>query len=127
TIETPFPRMTWAEAMERFGSDRPDLRYALEIFDASDVFRPIDFAITRSALEAGGRVRGIRIPGGAELSRKQVDALEELARGAGASGLLRLKRDAASGELSGPLARHLGAPETGRLGLEPGDLALFVA
>ncbi len=127
TIETPFPRMTWAEAMERFGSDRPDVRYALEIFDASDVFRPIDFAITRSALEAGGRVRGIRIPGGGELSRKQVDALEELARGAGASGLLRLKRDASSGELSGPLARHLGAPEVERLGLEPGDLALFVA
>jgi aspartyl-tRNA synthetase len=126
TIETPFPRMTYAEAMERFGSDRPDTRYALEIFDASDVVRPMDFGITRSALEAGGRVRGIRIPGGAELSRKQVDALEELARGAGASGLLRLKRDA-SGELSGPLARHLGPSEVERLGIEPGDLALFVA
>jgi aspartyl-tRNA synthetase len=126
-IETPFPRITYSDAMERFGSDRPDMRYALEIFDASDVFRPIDFGITRSALEAGGRVRGIRIPGGAELSRKQVDALEELARGAGASGLLRLKREAASGELSGPVARYLGPPEVERLGIEPGDLALFVA
>jgi aspartyl-tRNA synthetase len=71
-------------------------------------------------------VRGIRIAGGGELSRKQVDALEELARGAGASGLLRLKRDAV-GEISGPLARHLAPSDVERLGLEPGDLALFVA
>ena len=126
-IETPFQRMTYAEAMERFGSDRPDTRYSLEIFDASELFRPLDFGITRSALEAGGRVRGIRIPGGAELSRKQVDTLEELARGAGASGLLRLKREAASGEVSGPVARFLGQAEVERLGLERGDLALFVA
>ncbi|HET7622868.1 MAG TPA: aspartate--tRNA ligase [Gemmatimonadaceae bacterium] len=126
-IETPFPRITYTEAMERFGSDRPDMRYALEIFDASDFFRPLDFGITKSALEAGGRVRGIRIPGGAELSRKQVDSLEELARGAGASGLLRLKREAATGELSGPVAKFLEPSDAERLGLEPGDLALFVA
>ncbi|HEU4584318.1 MAG TPA: aspartate--tRNA ligase [Gemmatimonadaceae bacterium] len=126
-IETPFPRITYGEAMERFGSDRPDMRYALEIVDASDVFRSIDFGITRTALEAGGRVRGIRIPGGAELSRKQVDALEELARGAGASGLLRLKREATSGELSGPVARFLQSADVERLGIEPGDLMLFVA
>ena len=126
-ISTPFPRITYVEAMERFGSDRPDMRYALELFDASDVFRSSDFGITRTALEAGGRVRGIRVPGGAELSRKQVDSLEELARGAGASGLLRLKREAASGELSGPVAKHLGPDAAERLGLESGDLALFVA
>jgi len=126
-IETPFPRITYAEAMERFGSDRPDMRYALEIFDASEVFRPIDFGITRSALESRGRVRGIRIPGGAELSRKQVDSLEELARGAGASGLLRLKREAATGVLSGPVAKYLEQADAERLRLEPGDLALFVA
>ena len=127
-IPIPFPRITYAEAMERFGSDRPDMRYALEISDASDVFRAADFGITRAALEAGGRVRGIRIPGGAELSRKQVDGLEELARGAGASGLLRLKREAGgSGELSGPAARYLGPDAARDLALEPGDLALFVA
>ena len=127
-IPIPFPRITYAEAMERFGSDRPDMRYALEIFDASDVFRPADFGITRAAMNAGGRVRGIRIPGGAELSRKQVDGLEELARGAGASGLLRLKREAGGpGELSGPAARYLGPDAARDLALEPGDLALFVA
>jgi aspartyl-tRNA synthetase len=126
-IETPFPRISYSEAMERFGSDRPDMRYGLEIIDASDTFRPIEFGITRSALEAGGRVRGIRIPGGAELSRKQVDALEALARGAGASGLLRLKREAAGGELSGPVAKYLESSDADRLGLAPGDLALFVA
>jgi aspartyl-tRNA synthetase len=126
-IEIPFPRITYADAMERYGSDRPDVRYALEIFDASEVFRPVDFGITRSALVAGGRVRGILVPGGAALSRKQVDTLEELARGAGASGLLRLKREASTGELSGPVARYLGPADVERLGLAPGDLALFVA
>ena len=65
SVPDTIPRLTYAEAMERFGSDRPDTRYGLEIFDASDVFRGADFGITRTALEQGGRVRGIRIPGGA--------------------------------------------------------------
>ncbi|HEU4640983.1 MAG TPA: aspartate--tRNA ligase [Gemmatimonadaceae bacterium] len=124
-IETPFPRMRHAEAMERYGSDKPDVRYGLELFDASDVFRETDFSIARAALDAGGRVRGIRIPGGATLSRKQVDELEALAKGAGASGLLRLKRE--KGELTGPAAKFLGAGAADRLGLVDGDLALFVA
>jgi aspartyl-tRNA synthetase len=74
-IEIPprFDRLTYADAMERFGSDRPDLRYDLELFDASDAFRGTEFSITTSALNAGGRVRGLRIPGGGALSRKQVD------------------------------------------------------
>jgi aspartyl-tRNA synthetase len=124
-ISAPFPRMTYAEAMERYGSDRPDVRYGLEIFDASELFRASEFAITRSALEAGGRVRGIRIPGGATLSRKQVDELEAVAKGAGASGLLRLKRE--NGELAGPAAKFLGAGAAEQLGMADGDLALFVA
>ncbi|HEX5437476.1 MAG TPA: aspartate--tRNA ligase [Gemmatimonadaceae bacterium] len=124
-IATPFPRMSYAEGMERYGTDRPDTRYGLEIFDASDLFRGADFAITRAALEQGGRVRGIRVPGGARLSRKQVDGLEELARGAGARGLLRLKRQ--QGQLEGPVARYLGADAAARLGLEEGDLCLLVA
>ncbi|HET7564806.1 MAG TPA: aspartate--tRNA ligase [Gemmatimonadaceae bacterium] len=124
-IRTPFPRMTYAEAMERYGSDRPDVRYGLEIFDASDVFRSVDFGITRTALERGGRVRGIRVPGGASLSRKQVDSLETLAKGAGASGLLRLKR--VNGALEGPAAKFLSAEQGEQLGLTDGDLALFVA
>ena len=99
-IPTPFPRMKYADAMERYGTDRPDLRYGLEIFDATDVFRGVGLRRSRrSAIEGGGRVRGIRIPGGAALSRKQVDELEALAKGAGAAGLLRLKRE--KGELDG--------------------------
>jgi aspartyl-tRNA synthetase len=123
--QTGFRRMTYAEAMERYGSDRPDLRYGLEIVDASDVFRGADFAITKGALEKGGRVRGIIVPGGASLSRKQVDELEAGAKSAGAMGLLRLKF--VGGQLDGPVAKFLGADAAGRLGLRDGDLALFVA
>ena len=124
-IATPFPRMTYADAMERYGSDRPDLRYDLEIADVSAVFAGADFVVTRSALESGGRVRGIVVPGGARLSRKQVDELEALARGAGAGGLLRLKR--VNGQLEGPAAKFLSGGAADALSLADGDLGLYVA
>jgi aspartyl-tRNA synthetase len=124
-VDVPFRRMTYAEAMERFGTDRPDLRYALEIRDATDLFRGSDFAIVRSAIDRGGRVRAIRIPGGAMLSRKQVDELEGIAKGAGAGGLLRLKR--VNGALEGPAAKFVTADGLGALALDDGDLAVMVA
>jgi aspartyl-tRNA synthetase len=125
-VPPEFPRVTHAEAMERYGSDRPDTRYGLELIDATEVFRGADFGITRSAIEAGGRVRGIRIPGGAAaLSRKLQDEIEADAKKAGAMGLLRLKYTA--GALEGPIAKFLGEGSAGALGLEEGDLALFVA
>ena len=124
-VAPPFRRMAYADAMERYGIDRPDLRYGLEIFDASENFRGIDFAITRSALEQGGRVRGIRIPGGGSLSRKQLDEIEAGAKSAGASGLLRIK--VAQGKLEGPVAKYLPVDAGERLGLGDGDLAVFVA
>jgi aspartyl-tRNA synthetase len=121
-----FPRMTYADAMERYGSDRPDTRYALEIIDATAVFAGADFAITRTAIEQGGRVRGIRIPGGAAaLSRKHQDEIEADAKKAGALGLLRLKY--VNGGLEGPIAKFLGDGSAAALGLQDGDLALFVA
>jgi aspartyl-tRNA synthetase len=120
-----FGRMTHAEAMERFGCDRPDMRYELEIFDASDAFRGSDFAITQAALESGGRVRGLRIPGGAALSRKKVDELETVAKSAGASGLLRVKH--ANGVLEGPAAKFVSEEGRAVLALNDGDLALMVA
>jgi aspartyl-tRNA synthetase len=123
-VPTDFPRLSYAECMERFGCDRPDMRYGLEIFDASDVFRGADFGITKSALEAGGRVRGIRVPGGASLSRKQVDEIEAEAKKAGAGGLLRIKL--ANGALDGP-GKFLAEGSAAKLGLAEGDLALFVA
>ena len=124
-VRTPFPRMTYAESMDRFGTDRPDLRYGLELFDASDVFRGVDFGITKAALEKGWRIRGIRIPGAAAWSRKQVDELEALAKGAGIGGLLRFTR--ANGALGGQHAKFLDAAGGERLGLADGDLALLAA
>jgi aspartyl-tRNA synthetase len=120
-----FQRLRHADAMERFGSDKPDMRYGVEIFDATDVFRSADFGITRSAIEQGGRVRGIRVPGGAALSRKQVDEVEAEAKKAGAFGLLRLKL--VNGALEGPVAKFLGEGAASRLQLTEGDLGLFVA
>jgi aspartyl-tRNA synthetase len=125
-IPAHFPRMSFADAMERYGSDRPDIRYGLELFDASDVFRGADFGITRSALDQGGRVRGIRIPGGAAaLSRKHQDEIEAEAKKAGALGLLRLKL--VNGVLEGPAAKFLAEGAAARLGLGEGELALLVA
>ena len=124
-IRTPFPRMTYAEAMERYGCDRPDLRYGLEIHDFSDVFRGTEFGIAQAAFASGGRIRGIRVPGGATLSRKQVDEIEAIAKGAGAGGLLRLKRVGDS--LEGPPAKFLGTDAAKRLELADGDLCLLVA
>ncbi|MEA2722566.1 MAG: aspartyl-tRNA synthetase [Gemmatimonadales bacterium] len=124
-VKLPIQRMRYAEAMETYGSDKPDLRYGLPIFDATEVFRDADFSITRSAIEAGGRVRGIKVPGGAALTRKQVDEVEAAAKALGAAGLLRLK--AAGGSLEGPAAKYLPAGAAERLALSDGDLCLLVA
>jgi aspartyl-tRNA synthetase len=124
-LSLPIPRLRHSDAMEKYGTDKPDLRYGLEIFDATEIFRPADFTVTRKAIEAGGRVRGIVVPGGAVLSRKQLDEVESAAKSLGAAGLLRLKLT--SGALEGPAAKFLPAEAAGRLGLRDGDLALLVA
>ena len=125
TVPATIPRMPYAEAMERYGIDRPDLRYDLALSDVSEVFRGAEFVVTKSVLDAGGRVRGLRVPGGASLSRKQVDEVEAAAKSAGALGLLRLKR--VNGALEGPAAKFLGEGAADRLGLSDGDLGLYVA
>jgi aspartyl-tRNA synthetase len=117
--------MAYADAMERYGIDRPDMRYGLEIADVSGAFRDAEFTVTKSALASGGRVRGIRVPGGASLSRKQLDEIEAVAKTAGAAGLLRLKR--VNGVLEGPAAKYLGEGAADRLGLADGELGLYVA
>src|SRR5205814_1566192 len=124
-VRPSFERLRYADAMERFGSDRPDTRYGLELFDASEAFRGSDFAVTNAALGAGGRVRGLKIPGGAALSRKQVDDLEVIAKSAGAGGLIRLKRGATGVE--GPAAKFLTGAGAQRLGIGEGELCLLVA
>jgi aspartyl-tRNA synthetase len=124
-VDLPFPRMKYSDAMERYGSDKPDLRFGLEIEDFTEAFRGVDFTITRDAIGKGGRVRGIRVPGGAALSRKQVDEIESAAKTLGAAGLLRLKRQ--SGSLEGGPAKFLSPGAVEQLGAREGDLLLVVA
>ncbi|MGI9045031.1 MAG: aspartate--tRNA ligase [Gemmatimonadaceae bacterium] len=126
-IEIPnsFRRLKYADSIERFGSDRPDLRFGLEIFDATEAFRDADFGITRSAIESGGRVRGIRIPGGGALSRKQVDEIELVAKSGGASGLLRVRKG--NGVLEGPAAKFVSESGASVLALDEGELCLMTA
>ncbi len=121
----PFPRMTWADAMERFGSDRPDLRYDLHIRDWTEATADVEFRILRAAVEGGGRVRGIAVPGGARLSRKDIDAVEAEAKAAGAPGLIWAKR----GEdgVSGPLGKFLSEGHRDALELGVGDLVFLAA
>lgn len=85
---TPFPRLTYAEALARYGSDKPDLRYGMELIDLSALVANSDFAVFRDAFSAGGHVKGIRVPGVGGYSRKQLDDVVALARQAGAKGLL---------------------------------------
>ncbi len=123
-VTAPFPRLRYGEAMERFGTDKPDLRFGFELSDLSDVVRGRGFRIFEEALAQGGRVRGIRVPGGAAISRKDVDGLTTLAKGAGAGGLATLKRQ--GDQLTGPLSKLDGA--TAELfTLRDGDLLLAAA
>jgi aspartyl-tRNA synthetase len=124
-VTTPFRRMAYAEAMERYGIDRPDLRYGLELRDVSDVFRGTEFGVAATVLDAGGRFRGFAAPGGARLSRKEQDELQAMAKGAGAQGVIFLKRNA--GALEGPTAKFLRPDAADVLGLGDGDLAVIVA
>jgi aspartyl-tRNA synthetase len=121
----PFPRMSWAEAMERFGSDRPDLRFELEITDWTEATEDVELGILRGQVEAGGRVRGLHLRGGARLSRKQIEGVETRAKAAGAPGLLWAKRSAEG--VSGPLGKFLSEEQADRMGLADGDLVLVAA
>ncbi len=123
-VQTPFVRMTYGDAMERYGTDKPDLRYGLAIEDLGGLLAGRGFRAFDAALGDGGRVRGLRVPGGAALSRKDLDALGAMAKGAGLGGLATLKHQ--GDQLSGPLAKLEGM--TAELaGLEEGALLLAAA
>ncbi len=128
--ETPFPVLTHEEALERYGTDKPDLRIPWEIRDLSEVLTGIGFRIFDGAVEAGGRVRGLRVPGGAELSRSRLDELDGLALDRGAKGVLWLKLEA-NGWSGGAAAAAVEDGAAGALraaaDLEEGDLLLLVA
>lgn len=129
-IETPLPRLTYDEAMNRYGSDKPDTRFEMEITDISETVKDSDFVVFKSALENGGSVRGIVAKNGAEkLSRKEMDKLTEFVKGIGAKGLayVRWVDDAPACSFAkfmkeGELEKILAA-----LGCEKGDAALIVA
>ncbi len=105
-LSTPFPRLSYAEAMRRYGSDKPDVRFGMELQDLSPALRATDFAPFASALAAGGEVKGITFAGGAKLSRKQLDELQEFARRYGAGALAWIKL---GDELSSSVLKALGA------------------
>lgn len=129
TPPDPFPRLTWDEAMARYGSDRPDLRFGLEIADLSEILGDSDFRAFQGTVADGGVVRGFAVPGAADASRSQVDGWVEVARRHGALGALTLKRQ--NGELTFQVKNVLTDGEltaaADALGLEEGGLALIVA
>jgi len=126
---TPFPRLTYAEAMGRYGSDKPDLRFELPLVDLTDLARESGFSILKSTAERGGAVRGLKAPGIAGYSRKQLQELTDLATKNGAKGLVWIARTA--DEVRSPMAKFASAGEMqaimDRLGLAVGDLGLIVA
>ena len=129
-VELPIKRMTWHEAMNRFGSDKPDTRFGLELVDVSEVVAGCGFGVFTSALENGGSVRGINVKGQAEMPRKKIDALVEFAKGYGAKGLayLSVQKD---GSYKSSFAKFMTEEQLAALvsamGGEPGDLLLFAA
>jgi len=110
-LDATFPRMTWAEAMRRYGSDKPDLRIALELVDVADALKHVEFKVfAEPANDANGRVAALRVPGGSTLSRKEIDGLTEYVARYGAKGLAWLKvEDLAKGRegINSPVAKFL--------------------
>ena len=130
-LDAEFPRMAWAEAMRRFGSDKPDLRIALELVDVAELVKSSEFAVfTAAANDADGRVAALRIPGGAALSRKQIDEYAAHAAKYGAKGLAYIKIGDA-GEVSSPIQKFFGEEAFAALlkhvGAGNGDIVFFGA
>ncbi len=130
-LDAQFPRMTWAEAMRRYGSDKPDLRIDLELVDVAELVKDSDFAVfTGPANDADGRVAALRIPGGATLSRKQIDEYAAHAAKYGSKGLAYIKIGE-SGEITSPIAKFFAEDKFAALiahvGAGKGDLVFFGA
>jgi aspartyl-tRNA synthetase len=128
-IKTPFPRLTYREAMDRFGSDKPDTRWAQEIVDVGDIFAGTEFKVFRGALDGGGVVRALNAKGLAKITTGQIDELTEMAKQYGAKGLAFIKCE--NGEWKSPIVKFFTDAEKAalreRLGIEEGDLILFGA
>ena len=129
-IPIPFPRMTWQEAMDRFGSDKPDTRFGMELIDVTDVVKGCGFGVFTGAIENGGTVRGLNVKGQGSMPRKKIDKLVDSAKGNGAKGLayLCINED---GTYKSSFAKFMTEEELNNLvkamAGEPGDLLLFAA
>src|SRR3989440_156313 len=123
TIARPFPRITWREAMERYGTDKPDLRFGFLIADWTAQVKPLAVPFFQTALKDGARVRGLAVKGGGVLSRKDVDQLAESAKQLGGAGLAWVKRQGE--QVSGSVGKHFTAEVLGELGVGDGDAALM--
>lgn len=128
-VPRPLPRMTYQEAMDRYGSDRPDLRFGFELVNVADVVKDANFKVFRTVLEHGGMIKGINAKGCASFSRREIDALTEYVAIFGAKGLAWMV--IGEDEVKSPIAKFFTAEELAniqtRMGAEPGDLLLFVA
>jgi aspartyl-tRNA synthetase len=126
----PFPRLTYRAALERFGSDKPDLRFGLEMVDVASVFANTEFKVFRQTLDSKGHLRAIRLPGAAGNSRKFFDDLDAIAKGAHLGGLPYLTMAAADGEWKGSAAKFVNETERAQLvatlGIQPGDAVVFI-
>jgi aspartyl-tRNA synthetase len=129
-LAEPFPRFTYREAIDRYGSDKPDVRYGMELHDLGELAATSGFRVFESVVGEGGRVFGFAVPGQADMSRAQVDEMTELARRAGAKGLVWLALDDEGG-VRGSIVKAVGEEMSRRLataaGGNPGDLVLIVA
>jgi len=126
-ISRPFSRLTYAEAMDHYGTDKPDLRDSIAIEDLSELGRNLNSELIKSALDSGGVLRGLLVEGGAELSRSHLDRLQEKAKSLGAPGLIWVKRSEGSFKSSLKLAEDELRLLTEKLQARDGDLALLIA
>ena len=132
-MQQPFPRLSYAEAMRRFGTDKPDMRFGLEIVDVTDVVANSEFNVFKSAAASGGVVRAIGVPKRSDISRREIDDLTSFAQQQGAKGLVWIGLQEEGGKLAArsPIARFLSESELSGLaaatGTKPGDLLLLVA
>ncbi|MBS1252307.1 MAG: Aspartate--tRNA ligase [Anaerolineales bacterium] len=128
--QKPFPRLTYQESIARYGNDKPDLRFGLELVDLTERVTNSEFRVFSGTVASGGQVKAVRYPGGASLSRSQVDELEEIVKDRGAAGLVTVTRDSAGG-IDSPVAKFLSETELAGIAAaaeaEPGDLVAIVA
>jgi aspartyl-tRNA synthetase len=130
-IVLPLPRLTWHDAMARYGSDKPDLRYGLELVELTEYLRGTEFRVFSAAIMAGGYVGAVVMPGGAGQTRKELDGWQDWAKARGAKGLAYVVLDADTGEARGPVAKNLSPEHLAGLGdavgAKPGDAVFFAA